>query len=158
MRRFVLIHLPSNFWKGLLWTAEPILNYEGNVQHCGSSVSCYTQAIHAWHVAKTRFVHVILLSTKVLNSTLHLVNVNNWILKICFPRKITCENFCNAMDWSSAKILPRIKYLLYDNWLERFLQPIIAEETFFNQNRQQISTPEAQLEWLHKQYFKIFER
>ena len=50
------------------------------------------------------------------------------------------------MDWSSTKILPRKKYLLYGNWLERSLQPIIAEETFFNQNRQQISTPEMQLE------------
>ena len=50
------------------------------------------------------------------------------------------------MDWSSAKNLPREKYLLNGNWLERFLQPIIAVETFFNQNRQQISTPETQLE------------
>ena len=50
------------------------------------------------------------------------------------------------MDRSSVKILPCEKYLLYGNWLERFLQPIIDEETFFNQNRQQISTPETQLE------------
>ena len=60
--------------------------------------------------------------------------------------KINLKIFCNAMDWSSVKILPREKYLFYGNWLEKVLQPIIAEETFFNQNRQQISTPETQLE------------
>ena len=49
------------------------------------------------------------------------------------------------MDWSSVKVLPREKYLLYGNWLERSLQPIIDKETFFNQNRQQISTAETQL-------------
>ena len=54
------------------------------------------------------------------------------------------------MDWSSTKILPREKYLLYGNWLERFLQSIIAEETIINQNRQQISTPETQLNWSQK--------
>ena len=34
--------------------------------------------------------------------------------------------FCNAMNWSSAKILLHEKYPLYGNWLERLLQPIIS--------------------------------